>query len=401
LFENLRKINQVIRNDEKLALVFFLVATFVSSFYGYTLRFYILTDIIFHYLLIFPIFLVFLFYSYCKNPYLKFGWTVLAVGPSVFIIFAVIGQDIPVIYEKISFEWVLFIGLLLWACSLMIYLLKRTKQSNPYFSGLKIKTLGLNIITFIRDWMPIFVVLFSYCTLKSIIPVVNPLLFDEQFNTMDYFLFLKHSPTALIIKWIPIFFISFLSFGYKSFFLIKMFAFSSIYCTVKDKRVFYRMVIAFSLTYFIGLGLYFIFPAQGPIYYHPEKFEAIQTAMSETTNYKIQRDLWKIYEQVKQHTPRKFCELTKTSGIRNGIAAFPSLHIAVSCVLLYFLFRYSRAIFWLCFFPFWVMVLSTIYFGWHYIVDDIAGFFLAAIVLVLVNHLTNNMVYSQNDMPYP
>ncbi|PQP32827.1 hypothetical protein C6A36_02425, partial [Desulfobacteraceae bacterium SEEP-SAG10] len=109
---------------------------------------------------------------------------------------AVIGQDIPVLYEKIRFEWVLFVGLLLWACSLMIYLLKRTKQSNPYFSGLKIKTLGLSIITFIRDWMPIFVVLFSYCTLKSIIPVVNPLLFDEQFNTMDYFLFLKHSQTA-------------------------------------------------------------------------------------------------------------------------------------------------------------------------------------------------------------
>ena len=176
MFENLRKINQVIRNDEKLALVFFLVAALVSGFYGYTLRFYILADIIYTYFLLFPIFLVFLFYSYIKNPYLKFGWTVLALAPSIFIILAVLHRDIPDLFEKIRFEWVLFMGIFLWACALIIYLFKRTKQNNPYVSRIKIKTFPLNIITFIRDWMPIFVVLFSYCTLKSIIPVVNPLL---------------------------------------------------------------------------------------------------------------------------------------------------------------------------------------------------------------------------------
>jgi hypothetical protein len=200
--------------------------------------------------------------------------------------------------------------------------------------------------------MPIFIVLFSYCTLKSIIPVINPILFDEQFNAMDHLLFFKHSPTELIIKWIPVSFIGFLSFGYQFYFLIKIFAFSSIYCTVNDKRVFYRMVITYSITIILGLGLYFLFPAQGPIYYYPEQFETIQTPMSETSNYKFQKNLWAVYEKVKKHTPQDFCELTKTSGIQNGIAAFPSLHIAISCVLLYFLFRYNRAIFWLCFFHF-------------------------------------------------
>ncbi len=118
----------------------------------------------------------------------------------------------------------------------------------------------------------------------------------------------------------------------------------------------------------------------------PEQFEKIQIPMSETSTYKLQKDLWTVYEQVKKHTPQDFCELTKKSGIRNGVAAFPSLHIAISCVLLYFLFRYNRIIFWLCFFPFWVMVASTIYFGWHYVMDDIAGFVLAFIVLVFVNN---------------
>jgi membrane-associated phospholipid phosphatase len=148
------------------------------------------------------------------------------------------------------------------------------------------------------------------------------------------------------------------------------------------------MVFAFSLTYILGLGLYFLFPAQGPIYYYPEQFELIQEPMSQTTVHNMQTSLWTVYEQVKQHTPAEFCELTRESGIRNGVAAFPSLHIAISCVLLYFLYKYHRVTFWLCFFPFWLMVLATVYFGWHYVVDNIAGFVLAFLVLFFMNRLT-------------
>jgi hypothetical protein len=250
------------------------------------------------------------------------------------------------------------------------------------------KALILGVLSFLRNWWPIFVVLFAYCTLKSIIPVVNPRLYDEQFNTIDHFLFLKRYPTELALTWIPLSCIGFLSFGYTFYFLLKMFAFSSVYCAVSDKRVFHRMVFAFSLTLIIGMGIYFLFPAQGPIYYYPKQFERIQAPMSETRTYRIQRNLWTVYEQVKQHTPNEFYELTKESGIRNGVAAFPSLHIAISCVLLYFLYRYHRVTFWICFFPFWLMVIATIYFGWHYVVDNIAGFVLACLVLYFMNRLS-------------
>ncbi len=263
------KKNKLLRNDETLALAFFAVATILSNIYGYSLRFYILTDIIIHYLFVFPIFLIFLFYAYIRDPYLKFGWTILALFLSGCLIFAVACMDIHALCEKINLGLILILGIFLWACSLIIYLLKKTKGDNPYSSMIKIKTLFLNIVVFIRDWAPIFVVLFSYCTIKSIIPVINPILFDEQFKTMDYILFFKHSPAELIIEWIPVSFMGFLSFGYKFYFLLIMFAFSSIYCNLKDKRVFYTMVIAFSITYILGLGLYLLFPGQGPIYHYP------------------------------------------------------------------------------------------------------------------------------------
>jgi hypothetical protein len=381
------KKHKILRKDEILALLFFITATVVSSIYGYSLRFYILTDILLYYLSAFPIYLVFLFYAYIKNPFLKFGWTGLALSLTAYLLLSVARIDIPSLREMTNLRYILTMGFLFWACSLFIYFQKRIKQKKPYLLGLKTKALSFNIARFIRDWAPIFVVLFSYLTLKSIIPVVNPALFDKQFYTMDYTLFLKNSPTELAVRWVPVSLMGFLSFGYKFYFILKMLAFSSIYCTIKDKRIFYRMVMAFSIASILGLALYFIFPAQGPIYYFPEKFKTIQTSMSETSIYKLQEELWTVYEQVKKNTPRDFFKLTKSSGIRNGIAAFPSLHIAISCVLLYFLFRYKRTIFWLCFFPFWVMVLSTIYFGWHYVVDDIAGFALAAFVLFFTNRL--------------
>jgi len=249
-----------------LALFFFAVAAIVSFIYGYSLRFYILTDIIFYYFLLIPIFFLFLFYRYFKNPYLKFGWTILALGFTALIIFIVACRDIPVLCENKSMEWVFLLTIFLWAISLIFYFLKRKNLGNPGFSRVKIKTLALNSFALARDWAPLFVVLFSYCTLKAIIPVVNPLLFDEQFNSIDYFLFFKNSPTDLIIKWIPVSLLGLLSFGYKFYFFLKMFAFSSIYCLVSDKRVFHKLVIAFSMTYILGLGLYFLFPAQGPIY---------------------------------------------------------------------------------------------------------------------------------------
>ena len=184
--------------------------------------------------------------------------------------------------------------------------------------------------------------LFAYCTLKAIIPVVNPNLFDEQINIMDYYLFFKHSPTELLIKWIPGFFAGYLSFGYNFYFLIQIFSFSSIYCLVSDKEVFRKMVVAFSTTCILGLILYFLFSTQGPIYYYPEKFKTIESQMVKTSSYQLQRALWTVYEQVKQYPPQEFCELTKMSGVRNGIAAFPSLHIAISCVFLFFLFKYAQ-----------------------------------------------------------
>jgi hypothetical protein len=380
-----RKTSQVLREDEILALSFLAVAVFVSAIYGYPFRYYILSDILYHYLIVAPIFFVYLFYTHISNPYLRFGWTALSLSPTVCLLLIVSSDVFYGTWEHLPLTWILKSGIFLWCGALVMYILTRPGKSKPLFSDIDIASLVSNVVGFLRDWWPIFVVLFAYCMLKSIIPVVNSRLYDEAFSTLDYLLFLNHDPVDLTLKCVPVSWIRLLSFGYTSYILLKIFAFSAVYCFTRDGRAFHRMVFAFSFTLIIGMAVYFLFPAQGPIYYYPEKFRAIEEPMSKTTTYHLQRDLWTAYEQVKQHTPEEFYELTRASGVRIGLAAFPSLHIAISCVLLYFLFIYHRFTFWLFLFPSFLMAIATIYFGWHYAVDNIAGFLLAGLVIIVVH----------------
>ncbi len=67
----------------------------------------------------------------------------------------------------------------------------------------------------------------------------------------------------------------------------------------------------------------------------------------------------------------------------NGVDVFPSLHCAVSCFLLFFDRRHTRWRFRLYVVPCIGLWLATIYLRYHYFVDVIAGFALAAFALWL------------------
>jgi membrane-associated phospholipid phosphatase len=67
----------------------------------------------------------------------------------------------------------------------------------------------------------------------------------------------------------------------------------------------------------------------------------------------------------------------------NKVDAFPSLHCAASAFVLAFDFRHSRGRFWLFLVPVAGLWLSTVYLRYHYLVDLVAGFALAAVALKL------------------
>lgn len=67
----------------------------------------------------------------------------------------------------------------------------------------------------------------------------------------------------------------------------------------------------------------------------------------------------------------------------SGVDVFPSLHVAVSSFLLGFDFRHKRWRFWAYLLPCIGLWLSTLYLRYHYLIDMLAGFALAALALWL------------------
>ncbi len=73
----------------------------------------------------------------------------------------------------------------------------------------------------------------------------------------------------------------------------------------------------------------------------------------------------------------------------NGVDVFPSLHCAVSCFLLFFDFRNARWRHRVYLVPCVGIWLATIYLRYHYAVDLLAGFGLAAFALWITRRWEN------------
>lgn len=73
--------------------------------------------------------------------------------------------------------------------------------------------------------------------------------------------------------------------------------------------------------------------------------------------------------------------VVRTGGIRTD--AFPSLHVAVPAFILAFDGLHKPRRFWICLIPCLLLFFSTLYLRFHYLVDLLFGFLLAAAALLL------------------
>ena len=123
-------------------------------------------------------------------------------------------------------------------------------------------------------------------------------------------------------------------------------------------------VSVLSINWVIGALSYFVLPSMGPAFTEPWLF----SALPDTGTAMLQHSL--LEER------RTFVGNPVGSGELQSIAAFASLHISIvyAGALMAQLLRAPRAIR----IGMWVYLAltfpATIYFGWHYVVDDVAGF---------------------------
>jgi len=174
---------------------------------------------------------------------------------------------------------------------------------------------------------------------------------DAAFYRIDCMLF-GRDPQQFLAPWRTPWLSTITMLGYVSFvvFLIYVFLAEAFNLT----RATGRLQLALMSLYGIGYSNYILFPAAGPIFYHPALLDSgVQSSVS------AYLDSW-------------------VGRCCSGVDTWPSLHAAVCSFVLIWTFRQHRVAFSLLVLPGAALLLGAVYFQFHYFIDVVAGCLLGA-----------------------
>jgi membrane-associated phospholipid phosphatase len=224
-----------------------------------------------------------------------------------------------------------------------------------------------------------YVTYLAYRNLKAIVPLLRPGdLFDSQLSSLDRSVFAGHDPSVLLhhllgtglsTQVLSTFYVAFIVFLPLSLAVALVFA--------RDLPTSLFYATAMSVNWLLGAGSYFLLPSLGPAYFDPSVFAALPH--SEVTHL-----------QAVLLDQRVGFLRNPDTGTPQAIAAFASLHIAMSFTAVLGahvlgLARRVKIALWA-----WLVItlISTVYLGWHYVVDDVAGLAIGAAGLLAARVLT-------------
>jgi membrane-associated phospholipid phosphatase len=210
-----------------------------------------------------------------------------------------------------------------------------------------------------------YVAYVAYRNLKSFLPFLRQHLSDPTLVVTDEIFGFGHQPGNLlhellgtgiaadVLSWVYIFFLTFVPFSLAA---------ALVWSTKLARGAWYATALSFN--WIIGTLTYYAVPSLGPIYV--ERFRFADLPTTEVSG--LQNSLWNNRLEV-------LAGPHATQSV-HGIAAFASLHVSIvfTAALVAHLVRLPqvvRAALWV----FVVLTaIATVYFGWHYVVDVIAGF---------------------------
>jgi hypothetical protein len=219
----------------------------------------------------------------------------------------------------------------------------------------------------------------AYRNLKSVVPLLRPgELFDRQLADFDRAMFGGNDPAQLLHALLGTGAATYaFSAAYMMFFVFipGTLAAALVFSPNLQAGLFYAS--AQSINWLLGAASYFLLPSLGPVYVEPSVFANLP-ASGVTQLQELLMD---------QRT-----EFIRDPAIATAqsIAAFASLHVSIffTGALAAHMLGLGRRVR----IGAWVLLAltttATIYLGWHYVVDDIAGLVLGAIAIVLARALT-------------
>ncbi len=204
---------------------------------------------------------------------------------------------------------------------------------------------------------PVTCVLVVFDTLGELVHYVNPEDIDPMLIRFDYLIFDGH-PTVMLEKITSPIFTELLTLAYTTYYFIPI-LFGVILWRNNQRKEFDRTLFLILLCFYLSYIGYILMPALGP------RFTINHLQATELQGLFVAESIQKL--------------LNKLEGIKRD--AFPSGHTAIPLVILYLAYQFKRGLFWVFLPIVSVLIFSTVYCRYHYVVDVLAGFGLAIVTV--------------------
>jgi hypothetical protein len=250
------------------------------------------------------------------------------------------------------------------------------------WSGPRMGAVALALVSF-------FVTYFAYRNLKSVVPLIRPgALFDAQLADLDRDVLGDNTPAVLLHDLLgtgaaaPV-----LSAVYMLFFAFIPVTLALVLVGQRDLRRGLFFSTALACNWLLGAASYFALPSIGPFHQDPASFAALPVTPVSHLQATLLADR------------AAFIHSPGAAGAVQSVGAFASLHVAIYATAaitthVLDLARGWRVLAWALTL---LTALATVYFGWHYLLDDIAGLLIAVASLVVAAAMTGLQVRARCD----
>jgi PAP2 superfamily len=239
------------------------------------------------------------------------------------------------------------------------------QRLRAHWSRERLTLVGLGIVCF-------YVVYVSYRNLKSFLPFVIETKYDRELHLLDRALFFGHEPATVfhtvlgtniaahLLSYVYLWFLPMVPLGVTAWLVWS-----------RNMSYGYWFVTSQCLAWTLGTLSYYALPTIGP----GLEYVALYKPLARTPTTELMASLVGARQQV----------LSGLEGSVQSVAGFASLHVAIT-LLLALMVQYtirSKAAKWAVWINFGLTVIATIYFGWHYVTDDLAGIVIAFVAFYL------------------
>ncbi|MEW6210410.1 MAG: phosphatase PAP2 family protein, partial [Acidobacteriota bacterium] len=259
-----------------------------------------------------------------------------------------------IFFHRVPLWWAIWVGHGL-AIALIIHIAERSKHfsNNPAPSRL----------FFIRSWYPVVLIPLVYKELEYLIPRIHPRDYDRELAAIDYAIFGAH-PTVWLERMTHPALTEIFQLSYITYYFLPL-VLGAVLWRRRELDRFHFLLFVIVLGFYLSYLGYIAVPAIGPRF-----------ILADQQTFSLSGILF--FDFIR-------ATLDRAEGITRD--CFPSGHTELTLVVLYYSYRFHRRTFWSLIAPGSLLIISTVYLRYHYVIDVLAGALLALAVIAVAKPL--------------